>query len=358
MKKKLVAILMVAAMGSALLAGCGSSGGNDGGSAAPAESAAAEGSSAAAEGSSAAAEGGSAASEAAAPKNGDKYVIGYTYYYSSEFITLMNQGVQNKCDELGVELVALDAENDSSNQITQVENLIGQNVDCLYVAAVDSDAIVPAIDMAEEAGIPIVFVNMTVNTDEEYYYSGPDDVLAGKLEFESAAEAIGGKGNVLILEGPIGQSAQIDRYTGNEQAMAEYPDITVLEHKTANWSREEAETLVENWLESYEDVNAIVAHNDEMALGAIMAIEAKGLVPNKDIYVTGVDAIEDGCNAIADGKMLSTVYQDAVLEGSQGIQICYDIMTGNAPVDNKFQLIPMTQYTIDNVDELLTTLYS
>ncbi|MDY5022790.1 MAG: substrate-binding domain-containing protein, partial [Blautia sp.] len=187
----------------------------------------------------------------------EKKTVGYTYYYSSEFITLMNQGVEQKCEELGLDLVSLDAENDPANQITQVENLIGQGVDCLLVAAVDSDAIVPALDMAKEAGIPLVAVNMTINTDEDYYYSGPDDVLAGELEMQSAIDAIGGSGKICILEGPIGQSAQIDRLEGNENVLAENPDIEVLADQTANWSREEAQSLVENWLQTFDDIDAI-----------------------------------------------------------------------------------------------------
>ena len=370
MKAKLVSLLTATVLACGLLAGCGSSKAEEAAApaeeaveeaaeeaAAPAEEVAEEAEAAAEEG----AEEVAAAVGAREPKNGEKYVIGYTYYYSSEFITLMNEGVQEKCDELGMDLIALDAENDSSNQITQVENLIAQDVDCLYIAAVDSDAIVPSLEMAREADIPVVYVNMTVNTDEDYYYSGPDDVLAGYLEMKSAIEKIGGKGNICVLEGPIGQSAQIDRWTGNEKALEELgADINLLTHQTANWSREEAETMTENWLEAFtgdEAINAIVAHNDEMALGAIMAIEAKGLTPGVDIYVTGVDAIEDGCNAVKDGKLLSTVYQDAKLEGGQGIDICYDILTGNPPAEY-INLIDMTQYTADNVDELLTTLYA
>lgn len=286
-----------------------------------------------------------------------KYTIGYTYYYNSEFITLMNQGIEKKAEELGVDVIMLDAENDPSNQITQIENLIAKDVDCLYIAAVDGDAIVPALDMAKEADIPLVAVNMTFKTDEDYYYSGPDDVLAGELEMQSAIDAIGGKGTVCILQGPVGTSAMIDRQEGNDKVLADNPDVECLAVQPANWSREEAETMVENWLQAFDDIDAIVAHNDEMALGAIMAIEGAGLVPGEDIVVTGIDAIEDGCNAVAEGKMLSTVYQDAGLEGSQGLQICYDILEGNAP-EQYINLIDMTQFTKDNVQELIDKLYS
>lgn len=332
MKKRILSVLLVAAMTVSMLVGCGSSSSE--------ESSGSE----------------STASSEESGDSGEKFTLGYTYYYSSEFITLMNQGVQEKCDELGMDVVMLDAENDSANQITQVENLIGQGVDCLLVAAVDSDAIVPALDMAKEAEIPIVAVNMTVNTDEDYYYAGPDDVLAGELEMQSAIDAIGGKGNICILEGPIGQSAQIDRLEGNENVLAKNSDINVLADQTANWSREEAESLVENWIQAFDDIDAIVAHNDEMALGAIQAIEGAGLTPGEDIIVTGIDAIEDGCTAVKEGKQLSTVYQDAGLEGGNGVQLCYDILTGNTP-EEYINLIDMTQYTKDNVDELIDKLY-
>lgn len=324
MKKRILSILLVAAMVMSMAVGCGS---------------------------------GDKKEESGDGKKDDKFTVGYSFYYMSEFITLMNQGVEDKCKELGMELISLDAENDPSNQITQIENLIAQNVDCLLVAAVDSDAIVPALSMAEEAGIPLVAVNMTINTDEDYYYSGPDDVLAGELEMQSAIDAIGGEGKIAILEGPIGQSAQIDRLEGNKNVLAKNDKIEVVADQTANWSREEAQALVENWLQEFPDIKAIVGHNDEMALGAIMAIESAGLVPGKDIIVTGVDAIEDGCNAVKDGKLLSTVYQDAVLEGGLGVELCHQILTGDTPKEY-INLIDMTNYTKDNVDELLTTLYA
>ena len=212
------------------------------------------------------------------------YTIGCTVYYMTEFVTLMAEGMEKKADELGCDLVMLDAQQDAQNQITQIENLIAQKVDVIIVAAVDSDAILPAMEMCEDAGIPLVGVNMLFNTEEPYHYVGPNDVLAGELEMQNAINEIGGEGNVVILEGPIGQSAQIQRLEGNENVLDKYKGkIEVLADQTANWSREEALTLVENWLESFSGkIDAIVAHNDEMALGAIQALEAAGLTDCSD----------------------------------------------------------------------------
>lgn len=285
------------------------------------------------------------------------YTIGCTVYYMTEFVTLMVEGMEKKAKELGCDLVMLDAQNDAQNQITQVENLIAQDVDIIVVAAVDSDAIVPAIDMCESAGIPLVGVNMLINTDEAYHYVGPDDVLAGELEMQNAIDAIGGKGNVVILEGPIGQSAQLQRLEGNMNVLKKYEGkVELLAQQTANWSREEALSLVENWIETFGGkIDAVVAQNDEMALGAIQALEAAGV--KDDVVVTAVDAIKDGCNAVKEGKLLGTVYQDAALEGQEAIQKAYDVLEGKV-TEKKLDYIDMPWITTENVDELLTTIYA
>lgn len=288
--------------------------------------------------------------------SGDGYTVGCTVYYMTEFVTLMTKGMEDKAEELGCDLVMLDAQQDAQNQITQIENLIAQKVDVIVVAAVDSDAILPAIEMCDKAGIPLVGVNMLFNTEEPYHYVGPDDVLAGELEMQNAIDKIGGEGNIVILEGPIGQSAQIQRLEGNQKVLDKYKGkINVLADQTANWSREEALTLVENWLETFSGkIDAIVAHNDEMALGAIQALEAAGLTDK--IAVTGVDAILDGCNAVKDGTLLGTVYQDAHLEGSEAVQKAYDVLEGKV-TEKKLDYINMEWITKENVDKLLDTVY-
>lgn len=287
------------------------------------------------------------------PADDGKTLIGCTVYYMTEFVTLMTEGIKSEAEEQGADLILLDAGNDAQKQISQIENLIAQKVDVILVAAVDADAIVPALEMCEEAGIPLVGVNMLINTDKPFYYAGPNDIEAGELEMQYIIDKIGGRGNVVILEGPIGTSAQLQRMEGNQNILAKYPDVKVLANQPANWSREEALTLTENWLQAFEgQIDGIIAHNDEMALGAIQALEAKGV----DIPVAGVDAIKDGCQAIKDERFDATVFQDAELEGRLGIQVCMDIINGTPPKEN-LNFIEMKLITKDNVDELLNTIY-
>jgi ribose transport system substrate-binding protein/inositol transport system substrate-binding protein len=279
--------------------------------------------------------------------------IGSTVYYMTEFITLMVEGMKAEAEELGVKLTILDANNDASIQLNQVENLIASKVDVILVAAVDADAIVPALDMAQAAGIPLTGVNMLINTDRPYYYAGPNDVEAGELEAQYVVDAIGGKGNVVILEGPIGTSAQLDRLEGNLNVLKKYPDVKILAQKPANWNREQALSTMENWLQTYPDqINGVISHNDEMALGAIQAMEAKGV----KLPVGSVDAIKDACQAIKDGRLDATVFQDALLEGRLGVRVAYQVVTG-APPEKRINFIKMELITKDNVDKLLDTIY-
>jgi ribose transport system substrate-binding protein/inositol transport system substrate-binding protein len=284
-----------------------------------------------------------------------KPVIGCTVYYMTEFVTLMVEGIKDEAEKRGLDLILLDALNDPQRQISQIENLIAQKVDAILVANVDSDAIVPAIDLAKRAGIPLVGVNMLINTNEPYYYSGPDDVMAGELSAEYLIKLIGGKGNVVILEGPIGSSAQLQRLEGNRNVLAKYPDVKVLAQQPANWSRAEALALVENWIEAFPQLDGIIAHNDEMALGAIQALEAKGIKGR--IPVTAVDAIKDACFAIRDGRYEMTVFQDAEWEGRLGVYLTALCIDGTAPMQ-RTHLIQMHIIDKSNVQELIDKIYS
>jgi len=219
-----------------------------------------------------------------------------------------------------VKITVFDGKYDALTQNNQFETMVTQKYDGILFVPIDVQAGAEAVEKAAAAKIPVVGSNTRVNSDKLVSYVGSNDVIAGEMEAESVIKAMGGKGNVVILEGPIGQSAQIERRKGNQNVLAKYPNVKVLEMKTANWSRAEAMSLTENWLTSHAGkINGVIGQNDEMALGAIEAIKAKG-IDLKTIHVVGIDGVSDAVRAVKAGSMVS-VLQDANAQAQGALDV-------------------------------------
>jgi len=280
-----------------------------------------------------------------------KFKIGVTHYgLQNEFTMLISSAQEAAAKELGVEISIFDGNYDVNTQIGQFENMISQGYDAIIFSPVDIDALAVAVEKAEEAGIPVFGVNTRVNSDQLTSYVGSNDVTAGEIEMTWMAERLAGKGNIVILEGPIGSSAQVQRKEGIHNILDMNPDIKVLSEKTANWSRAEGLTLMENWLQAFPDqIDAVVSQNDEMALGAVNALEGAGL---KDkIPVIGVDAISDALDAIVDKRLNATVFQDAAGQGRQSVEVAVSYLKGEKIEDAYW--IPFKLVIPENVDEYM-----
>ena len=219
-----------------------------------------------------------------------------------------------------VDLTIFDGRYDALVQQDQFETMITQGFDAIIFVPIDIEAGATAVELAHEAGIPVVGSNTRVNSDLLTSYVGSDDVVSGRMQAEMVLEAIGCEGSVVILEGPIGQSAQIERLEGNQEALAECPDVTVLEQQTANWSRAEAQTLMENWLTAHAgEIDGVIGQNDEMALGAIEAIRAAGLDVD-DFAISGIDGVTDALEAVKRGDM-NSILQDARAQAQGALDV-------------------------------------
>lgn len=267
-----------------------------------------------------------------------------------------------------VDLTIFDGRFDALVQQDQFETMITQGFDAIIFVPIDIEAGATAVQAAADAGIPVFGSNTRVNSDLLTAYVGSDDVQSGYMEAKIVLDAIGCEGNVVILEGPIGQSAQIQRLEGNQKALAECPDVTVLEQQTANWSRAESQTLMENWLTAHPDsIDGVIGQNDEMALGAIEAIKAAGLNV-EDFAIAGIDGVTDALLAVKEGTM-SSILQDgaaqahgaldlainAVMDGYEPMSPIweqYSDMPWNGGTDAEYS-VPWTPVTGDNVDALL-----
>ena len=164
---------------------------------------------------------------------------------------------------------------------------------------------------------------------------------------QQVADALDGKGNIVIIEGPMGISSQIQRYEGIENILKNYPDIKVLYTQTANWDRAEAMALMENWLQTGEQIDGVVAENDEMAMGAFNACKAAGL----DIPVVGIDGIPDALNSVKEGGMICSVLQNSTKQAQTAFDVALAAAKGEAVED--YYDVPFEPVTSENIDEYL-----
>lgn len=274
--------------------------------------------------------------------------IGVTVYDMSSFITQGQEGMYAYAKANNIQLLWNSAGGDVATQASQVDQLINQRVDAIIIVPVQADSLGPQMIAAKEAGIPVIAVNTALSDTSGLTSSVlPDDVAAGRQEMEMMAEALGGKGNIVILQGPLGSSPELDRTKGIEEVLAKYPDIKVLAKDTANWKRDEAVNKVKNWISSFGDqINGIVAENDDMGLGAVQALAEAGM---SGIPVVGIDGIEDGLNAVKNGQFIGSSLQHGRVELAAGLAVAMRAALGQ-PVEKKYTYI-MPPITPENVDQ-------
>ena len=281
----------------------------------------------------------------------DKVKIGVTLMdFSTDFGIGLKDYMTAKADAMGdVELTVVDAGGDAAKQLQQVETFISQKVDAIIMQPQEQEACSPAIDKAKAAGIPIINCNSLTITEPDAYV-GSNDSESAEIAMTYIAEQLGGKGNVLMMHGHPGQTAEVKRTEGAMDILAQNPDMTLLDEQTADWDRAEAMTLMENWIQAYGDqINAVFCQNDEMALGALNALVQAGKKDN--VLVVGVDAIDDALQSVKDGKMDATVYQDCKGQAEGAIEAAYKLAKGESV--EKEILIPFILVTTENVDEYL-----
>jgi inositol transport system substrate-binding protein len=266
---------------------------------------------------------------------------------SSEFIVMLNRAMEANARELGVDLIVNDAQRSAEKQVQQAESFIAQKVDAIILNPCEVEASSPAVEKAVAAGIPVINVNSETRSAPTAFVGSRDEESA-KLAMEYIAKRIG-KGNVLMMHGFMGQAAEIKRTQGAKDVLAATPALTLLAEQTAEWDRAKALTLMENWIHAYGDrINAVFAHNDEMALGAVLALEQ---AKRKDkVVVVGVDAIADALTAVRDGRLDATVFQDATGQAGAAIETALHIVR-KEPFEKQV-MIPFRLITKENAGDL------
>lgn len=265
-----------------------------------------------------------------APKVEKVWKIGVsTQAWKHEFIKNLVNSLEAVDKEMAdVELTIIDSEDSVEKQLNDVDSLIAQKVDGIIMDGDSYEGSSPAVDAAKKAGIPIV--ELVAYTQNEGYatFVGTDVKASGILAGEAIAKLLNGKGNVLMIEGVMGHSGQINRAAGITEALAKYPDIKLLDKQSGEWSKDKAMAVTENWLTKYTQIDAIVAHNDGMALGAMNATISAG---RKEIKIIGIDGDTEALQGIIDGTYSASVLDDVWVESKLAVIEMRDILNGATP---------------------------
>lgn len=261
--------------------------------------------------------------------NNDKVKIGLSIStLNNPFFVTLRDGAESAAEEAGFEIVTSDAQNDPSTQLSDMEDLIQQDIDVLLVNPVDSEAVVTAVESANQADIPVITVDRSSEGGEVVTHIASDNVAGGEMAGEFIAEQLGEEGKIVELEGISGSSAARERGEGFHNIMDELDGMEIVAKQTADFDRTKGLSVMENIIQGTKDIDALFAHNDEMALGAMEALESQNML--EDVIVVGFDATEDAVAAVREGRMLATVAQQPKLIGEKAIDAAGKIVEDEA----------------------------
>ena len=289
----------------------------------------------------------------------DGFKIGYACNnFNDTFQTVIEKYAREYAEANGVEYVYADGHEDELKQQDQIKAMIEDGVDALVVVAVNPMGVEPIIDMAAEAGIPLVFVNRNPFSADDgsdipdgVYYVGSNEIDAGMYQAQFVVDTVGADAECgyVVLLGELSNTATPLRTEGNHKIFDELAGYKSLAEETANWQRDQGLAKVENWITTYGDqICAVMANNDEMALGAVEALEAAGM---KDkVVVAGVDFIDDAAVAIEEGRLDCSVKQDGKGQGEGAMGVAIAVLNGEEV--EKLTSIPFVPVTIENLAEM------
>lgn len=248
---------------------------------------------------------------------------------NNPFFGDLQRGVVESAEENGSTVRSVDAQDDTATQINGIDDLIQQGVDILLINPVDSDAITPAIESANSAGIPVITIDRSSEGGDVLTFIASDNVEGGEMAAEFIIDLVGEDASVVQLEGVPGASATNERGEGFRNVADER--LNVVESQSANFNRSEGLSVMENIIQSYSDIDAVFAQNDEMALGALEALEGAGM---SDVVVVGFDGNDDALAEIEAGRLHATIAQQPYEMGSIAVDTVYEYFSG-ATIDEE-----------------------
>ncbi|WP_263081688.1 ribokinase [Endozoicomonas sp. Mp262] len=265
---------------------------------------------------------------------------------SNPFFVTLKESAERKARQRGYNLLVLDSQDDSEKEMKNMEDLIIQGVKVILLNPADSDAAGSTVRLANSAGIPVITLDRDVSRGKVISHIASNNVAGGQIAGNYIVGQLGGKGQVVQLEGIPGTSAAKERGKGFRKAIEE-SDIRLVASQPGWFDRTKALSVTENLLQAHPNVNAIFAQNDEMALGAIKAVKSI----NKDILVVGFDGTEEGVSAVNSGELSATIAQQADVIGEKGVEVADALLKGESispytPVELKLVTRPLAENAI------------
>ncbi len=280
-----------------------------------------------------------------------KVVIGLSMNtLNNPFFVDVKKGAEKAAKDNNVDLIVSDAQNQSSKQLTDIENLIQKKPDVIIVDPCDSEAVVSAIEAANEKKIPVITIDRATKGGAVASHIGFDAIHSGNIAGDYLAKTLTEKGKVVEIMGIMGTNVAQDRSKGFNEAIAKHPNMKIVAKQSANFDRAEAMKVMENILQANPEIDAVYAANDEMALGALEAIEASGRLDK--ITLIGCDAIDPAIAAIKSGKQEATIAEPPFFLGKSAVTTALKVVKGET-VDKKV-ILESTLVTKENVDKVKT----
>jgi inositol transport system substrate-binding protein len=282
--------------------------------------------------------------------------------FDDNFLTVLRNGIQTYADSNGHQVQIEDAQNDVAKQLDQINNFIASGVDAIIVNPVDTSATQAMSDAAAAANVPLVYVNrQPINLDtlpDNQAFVASNEVDSGTLETIEVCRLLKEAGkdpaNVYIMMGELSNQAAVQRTADIHDVMAAgkcATTLNIIDEQTANWSRDQAQNLMTNWLSTNTAFDAVISNNDEMAIGAIQAMKAAG-IDMASVIVGGVDATQDALAAMQAGELDVTVFQNAAAQGSGSVDAAAKLAAGEAV--EKAVWVPFELVTPANINDYLS----
>ncbi len=283
--------------------------------------------------------------------------IGVSMANSDTFLTVLRKGIEKAAGDASQPVQIEIADDDVQKQLSQIQNFIASKVDAIIVNAVDTSATAPMTKLANDAGIPIVYVNrMPSDVDAlgpKGAFVASDEVESGTLQTKEVCRILGGKGDILVMVGDLANQAAVQRTKDIHDviATADCAGMKILDEQTAVWDPVKAQDLMTNWIAAGHKPAAVIANNDNMAIGAINAMKAAGWGMD-EVVVAGIDATQEALAYMKAGDLDVTVFQDAFGQGAGAVDAAIKLAKGDK-VDAKVW-IPFQLVTPENMDQFVT----